>query len=229
MTNERRIQPEQFISYYRYLAKWQTIVLSTDPVEPSQVKEAISYAYQIAELPLPEIFFVASPRLQQLKLIDLFKFSSSRPLIRPSILVALWDKLRTPACKAAYDQQNNFPTGIYGETCENQIRYFSQVIRKQLKKEKLYFSEEISGIYSEVDNGIDYRNGEAQECAWLEFAVEVLKANYPLDAVDAFLGLIRHCGLTLQFRNSLIVSDRPRRIDFTVNPPTLEFADGFKA
>lgn len=135
MTNERRIQPEQFISYYRYLAKWQTIVLSTEPVVPSQAKEAISYAYQIAELPLPEIFFVASPRLQQLKLIDLFKFSSSRPLIRPSILVALWDKLCTPAGKAAYEQKKNFPSGIYKVSLDKSIRYFVEAIEQQLKKE----------------------------------------------------------------------------------------------
>lgn len=229
MTNDRRIQPEQFISYYRYLAKWQTLVLSTEPVVPSQAKEAISYAYQIAELPLPEILFVASPRLQQFKLIDLFKFSSSRPLIRPSILVALWDKLRTPVGKAAYEQKKNFPSGIYEVSLDKSIRYFVEAIEQQLKKDKIDFSEEIRIIYPEVGNGINYCNQEAQECAWLEFAVEVLKANYPLDAVDAFLGLIRHCGLTLQFRNALIVSDRPRKIDFTVNPPTLEFADGFKA
>lgn len=208
-----QVQTAQKHLFYDYLKKWNNIVLSTAPIDRVKAQGAIEYAYEVINLPLPAIYFVSTPKEQQIKLQELSLVSCDRQLLRPSILVALWDAMRTPEVNEGYalfDRQ--FSSDFQVNLSKNRLRGFAEAVRTQLRQEGMYFADEISSNYPEVGNGITYFNDEISESAWLDFAVNVLEIEYPPGVVKAFQGVIKHCGQSFHLRDSLVVCDRPKKL-----------------
>lgn len=217
---------EQELAYYTFINKWYSIVTSTTPVNQSKAREAIYYAYELAKLPMPEIYFASSPKAQQVKLKSLAIGAHSRELIRPSILIALTDLLLTSTGKAAFKIGDRLSNNDYVWTLDQKIRSFAHEIESKLKWRSATYFDELIISFPEVSNGINYLDGEFIECAWLDFAVNVLQLEYPLEVVKAFHNLIKNCGLTRQLRNILIVCDRPSYLSLD-HPLVVKFSDGF--
>jgi hypothetical protein len=49
----------------RYIDKWDKILFSTQPVDRDKATKAVIDAYRAIDLPVPEIFFLSSPSLEQ--------------------------------------------------------------------------------------------------------------------------------------------------------------------
>ena len=224
-----QVQTAQKHLFYDYLNKWNNIVLSTKPKHRLKAQRAIEYAYEVINLPCPVIYFASSPKEQQLKLRELSLVSRDRQLLRPSILVALWDAMRTPEVNEGYklfDHQFSNDRQVYSSKIA--LRGFAEALRTQLRQEGMYFAEEISSDYPEATTGITYFNDEVEECTWLDFAEKVLAIKYPPGVIKAFQGLIKYCGQSFHLRDSLVVCDRPKKLQFKESLLVdFEFGDNF--
>lgn len=219
---------EQELTYYSLINKWHSIITSTAPIDQSKALDAIYSAYKVANLPVPEIHFVSSPLAQKTKLKELAISAQSRELISPNILVALCDLLLKVKGRVADLTENHSSLSHYIWTKYEEIRSLVNAIETKLAWRSATYYDELILSFPEVSSGITYLEGEFIQCAWLEFAVNVLQWKYPSEAVKAYHGLIETCGLTRQLRNILVVCDRPTKLHLDA-PLLVEFSDGFTA
>ncbi len=210
-----QLHPEQKHLFYDYLRRWNDIVLSTRPINQVEAQKAIEYAYEVINLPCPEIYFVNSPQEQQLKLRELsFILKDRKPIHVRRILSALGDEMWTSVIREGENLRDiNYSNDIYFYRSKTALRTYCETIKNQLKQGGAFFAEEISQSFPEVTDGISYMENETIECAWIDFAIKVLNLQYPPEVAKAYQELIKHCGLSYHLRDSFVVCDRPKKLE----------------
>ena len=201
--------------YHNCLRRWTDNILTNRPINREEAKKAIQFAYEVINIPCPKIHFVSSPTQQQFKLKELSHKATNRDrkLAPNGILTVLGDKMRTSEVKEGEQIFHRYFSGQYDVVFTGMmLRAIPETIKAELKREKVYFAEELSQIFLEATRGITYLEDELIECAWLHFAVNVLKINYPVGTVEAYQGLLKSCGLSYYLRDNLVVCDRPKKI-----------------
>lgn len=109
--------------------------------------------------------------------------------------------MRTPEIREGEQIFQRYFSGNYHVvSVDLRLRAIPETIKTELKRKRVYFAEELSQLYPEVTNGITYLENEIHECAWLHFAVNVLKIDYPVGTVEAYQGLLKSCGLSYYFK-----------------------------
>ena len=220
--------PEQAALIPFYRQKWQTIKLSTTPLDRAAAKQAIAAFYQFFNKPLPQFFFFDSPNAAIKELNDILNEDLALIIDREKIDRLFWQDL-------VKSLQKQLESQLKGEFDRHGcLKYESNSELDRLKSELLQYSIPRS-IGEEINSQIIWEEIEAIfpdriQASFFDYCINLLNCIHDRQKWEIIQSVVKNCGCILALEEVCLIVDRPIKISFdnSGDRPKISYKDGFE-
>lgn len=220
--------PEQAALIPFYRQKWQTIKLSTTPLDRAAAKQAIAAFYQFFNKPLPQFFFFDSPNAAIKELNDILNEDLALIIDREKIDRLFWQDL-------VKSLQKQLESQLKGEFDRHGcLKYESNSELDRLKSELLQYSIPRS-IGEEINSQIIWEEIEAIfpdriQASFFDYCINLLNCIHDRQKWEIIQSVVKNCGCILALEEVCLIVDRPIKISFdnSGDRPKISDKDGFE-
>ncbi|NJM63931.1 MAG: hypothetical protein HC849_33415 [Oscillatoriales cyanobacterium RU_3_3] len=232
------LTPEQTALIPIYREKWQQIGLSVKPIDRQQAAAAINTAYNLIDLPEPEIIFCDSPLDALLKIQPL----SSQGQLWLEDASAIRDKIHNEVYNSLRKQlprelENHIYSQLYNPLHDRLVNQLHHHVRDEAYDRLEHkLRERFMIFFLKMTSNNNFIVSELSAChgSWVDFCISVLNLKCDRSLYTLFESLTKNCGLIYPYAKKCFVCDRPQNINFdsagllhAEGKPAVEFVDKF--
>ncbi len=223
----QNLLPEQTALIPFYRQKWQTIKLSTTPIDPPAAKQAITAFYQFFNKRSPQFLFFDSPDAAIKKLNHILNQDLALVVDSFSIESLFWNDLIKSLQKQLEAQ---LKAEFDRDGC---LKYESNPEISQLKSllKPAFSPAKYETINSQIVwEEIEIISLDRIPIGLFDYCINLLNCIHDRQKWEIIQSVVKNCGSMIALESICLIIDRPIKISFdnSKNSTVIEYKDGFE-